>query len=46
MDIGADILENDIIKYYPGVLEILLRDHTSKNNITWGTDDYKKYGKR
>jgi len=40
-----DILENDIIEQYPGVLEILLRDHTTQKNIFWATDNYEHLGK-
>jgi hypothetical protein len=39
-----DVIENDILEQYPKVLEILLRDHTSKNNIIWATDNYQQLG--
>lgn len=39
-----DILENEIIQEYPGVLEILLRDHTTQENIFWATDNYEHLG--
>lgn len=39
-----DILENEIIEQYPGVLEILLRDHTTQKNIFWATDNYEHLG--
>ena len=39
-----DILENEIVQRYPGVLEILLRDHTSQKNIFWATDNYEHFG--
>lgn len=40
-----DVSENELIKEFPGVLEILLFDHSSKKNIIWATSDYqKKYG--
>jgi hypothetical protein len=42
---GIDILENEILEQYPEVLEILLRDHTSKENIFWATDNYHHLGK-
>ena len=45
-NIGPDILENDIIDKYPGVLEILLRDHSSQNNIVWATEDYVHLGSK
>ena len=40
----VDILENDIVKLYPNVLDILLRDHTTQNNIIWGTENYEHLG--
>jgi hypothetical protein len=43
---GIDILENEIVEQYPGVLEILLRDHTSRKNIFWATDNYAHLGNR
>jgi hypothetical protein len=42
---GIDILENEILKQYPEVLEILLRDHTTQKNIFWATDNYEQLGK-
>ena len=44
MQIEIDILENDILEQYPGVLQILLQDHTTKKNIFWATDDYEYLG--
>jgi len=41
----VDILENDLREKYPEVLEILLRDHTTKKNIFWATDNYEYLGK-
>jgi hypothetical protein len=43
---AIDILENEILKRYPNVLEILLKDHTTQNNIFWATDNYKHLGKQ
>ena len=40
-----DILENDILTKYPDLLEILLLDHTTGQNIFWATDNYIEYGK-
>jgi len=40
----VDILENDIRNEYPEVLDILLRDHTTRSNIYWATDNYKELG--
>lgn len=45
MELMIDILENEIIDKYPGVLDILLRDHTTQKNILWATDNYKDMGK-
>ena len=39
-----DILENDIFEKYPEVLDILLRDHTTQQNIFWATDNYQELG--
>jgi hypothetical protein len=39
-----DILETDILENYPAVLEILLRDHTTQQNIFWATDNYQELG--
>lgn len=44
MRIGADILENEIIERYPGVLDIMLCDHTTKENIFWATENYQHLG--
>lgn len=44
MRTGIDILENEILEQYPDVLEILLRDHTTKKNIFWATDNYQHLG--
>lgn len=40
-----DIFENDIREQYPEVLDILLRDHSTKENIFWATDNYQDLGK-
>jgi len=39
-----DILENEIVQEYPGVLDILIRDHTSQKNIFWATENYEHLG--
>lgn len=46
MQIEVDILENEILKQYPKVLDILLRDHTTQNNIIWATNNYEYLGER
>jgi hypothetical protein len=44
MPAEVDILENDILEKYPQVLETLLRDHTTQQNIFWATDSYQDLG--
>lgn len=44
MKTEIDILENEILKQYPGVLNILLRDHTTQKNIFWATNNYEELG--
>ena len=39
-----DILEEDIAKIDPTLLELLLKDKTTKQNIMWCTKDYESYG--
>ena len=39
-----DVLENDIIEKYPQVLETLLQDHTTQQNIFWATNNYIDFG--
>lgn len=39
-----DILEDDIAKIDPIILDILLQDKTTKENILWGTNDYASLG--
>lgn len=39
-----DILENDIVNEYPGILDILLFDRTTRKNIFWGTNNYQYLG--
>jgi len=43
-EVEIDIFENDILKKYPGVLDILLRDQTTGRNIFWATDNYQRLG--
>ena len=40
-----DIRESDILSHYPDVLEMLLKDHTTQQNIYWATDSYADRGK-
>lgn len=39
-----DISQNDILAISPDILPILLKDHTTKNNIFWATDNYAERG--
>lgn len=41
----VDIIEDNIFKKYPNVLDILLYDQTTKQNIFWATDNYRHLGK-
>ena len=41
---AVDVSETDLRQKYPEALEILLRDHTTRQNIFWATDDYKELG--
>jgi hypothetical protein len=41
---GIDILENELIEKYPHVLDTLLLDHTTQQNIFWATDNYEHIG--
>ena len=43
-DIRVDIKENYIYQLNNKLLEILLKDHSSKKNIIWATDIYKSRG--
>lgn len=40
----VDIIEEDILLLGKPLLEILLKDRTTKRNIIWATSDYEKYG--
>lgn len=39
-----DILENKLLQEEPGLLAVLLFDHTTRKNIFWATDSYAEYG--
>lgn len=41
---GVDILEDDILRASPELLDTLLRDHTTGKNIFWATSDYQGLG--
>lgn len=44
MRTGIDILENELIEKYPHILDTLLLDHATQQNIIWATDNYKHLG--
>lgn len=44
MQFGVDISENDILSLGDDILEELLKDHTTHNNIFWATGDYEHLG--
>lgn len=44
MNNAIDILENEILENYPDVLDKLLIDHTTQNNIIWATNNYEYLG--
>ena len=44
MTSDIDIFENELLELYPGVLEMLLRDHTTGTNIFWATNNYEFLG--
>lgn len=44
MDSRVDIKENFIYQIDEKLLEILLKDHSSKKNIIWATDNYSSRG--
>lgn len=44
MDSRVDIKENYIYQLNDKLLEILLKDHSSKKNIIWATDNYQMRG--
>jgi hypothetical protein len=46
MRTGIDILENELIEKYPHVLDTLLIDHTTQQNIFWATDNYEHIGEK
>ena len=41
-----DILEEEIKEFSPQVLDILLKDRTTKKNIIWATDNYSNLGSK
>lgn len=40
----VDIKENEILKYDRQLLQLLLKDNSSKKNIIWATDNYEPLG--
>ncbi len=41
-----DIIEDDILRKYPQILGVLLKDQTTGKNIFWATDNYQNLGKK
>lgn len=41
---GIDLLEQELLDYEHTLLEILIQDKTTKENIIWATDDYADLG--
>ena len=41
---NIDINETEVLKQYPEVLEMLLKDHTTQQNIYWATESYADRG--
>ena len=41
---NIEINETEVLKQYPEVLEMLLKDHTTQQNIYWATDSYADRG--
>lgn len=39
-----DVKENKIYELDPIILNLLLKDNTSKKNIIWATNNYEKKG--
>ena len=44
MPFGIDILEDEIKSWGYDILENLLLDRTTSENIIWATDDYQSHG--
>jgi len=44
MAFNIDIIEQNILEYNRYLLDILLQDHTTGENIRWATDDYEHLG--
>ena len=42
---NLDINETEVLKQYPEVMEMLLKDHTTQQSIYWATDSYADRGK-
>ena len=44
MTYGVGIKEEEMLSWGHRILETLLRDHTTDENIIWATDDYSARG--
>lgn len=42
--VAIDTIEEDILKYGQPLLDILLKDRTTDQNIVWATNDYEELG--
>ena len=42
--VSKDFNENELFKTHPEILDILLYDFTTKKNIVWASDNYKRKG--
>ena len=45
MSFEIDVLEQQIVEYNSHLMDILLQDHTTGQNIKWATDDYSHLGR-
>ncbi|WIV13604.1 restriction endonuclease subunit M [Proteiniborus sp. MB09-C3] len=43
-NIIVDIIEEDVVSYGQSLLNILLKDRTTNQNIIWASNDYSKFG--
>ena len=46
MKYGIDIKEDELLAMGGGILDTLLIDRTTGENIIWATDDYASYNRR
>lgn len=41
---SIDISENELLQFSSGIIQLLLKDHTTQKNIFWATDNYAWMG--